>query len=88
MAKYQGEHYSRALDSGVEAHLVKPPGSEKWKIRSIDVSWGSLSLGSITTKTWFAEPLGIDKLEFDTTDAACAFVESHANVSRAETAIY
>ena len=83
----RGEHQSKRLPSGLEVHLVRHPGADTWRIRSMDVSWGSPAIGSLTTKTWFAQPLGIAERDFDTPDDAYAFVEKHARVTPAGPAI-
>jgi hypothetical protein len=75
-----GEHHDRKLKGGLEAHFIRHPGSSKWHIRSFDLTWGSLIQGFVQTKNWFAEKLGWDKLEFDTTDEACLFIEKHVRL--------
>jgi hypothetical protein len=81
MNPQRGKHDSRQLSSGFVVHLIQQPGSDKWRIRSIDISWGSPAAGALTTKTWFAEPLGIDKRDFSTPDDAYKFVDAHVKVT-------
>jgi len=76
----QGEHHSQLLSSGLQVHLVRHPGNAEWKIRSIDLSSDPRHGEFMTTKTWFAGPMGLDKLAFDSTDAACAYLERYAKV--------
>jgi IS5 family transposase len=78
-----GEHASKVLNSGLEAHLVRRPGSAKWKIRSVDISWLSASQGALITKTWFPDKMGLADREFDSKEAAFEFLEKHAKVDRA-----
>lgn len=80
-ANSQGHHHSQALASGLEVHLVRQPNSTKWKIQSMDLSSDPRSGEYLTTKTWFAAAMGLDRFEFDTTDAAYAFVERHAKLT-------
>jgi hypothetical protein len=77
----RGEHHSKTLSTGLQAHLIRHPGSDKWQINSLDTSWGSVATGMLTTKTWFAERLGWAKYKFDSTDAAYGFLEKHARLS-------
>lgn len=71
-----GEHQNSTLSMGVEAHLVRHAGSSKWKIKTLDASWG-IETGWLNTKTWFAERMGLADMEFNTPAEAYAFLEQH-----------
>jgi hypothetical protein len=80
-----GENYSHRLASGLEIHMFRAPGTAKWKVKSFDVTWGSVAQGSLTTKTWFAERIGLTR-EFDSKEDACQFVESHVKITNVSAA--
>lgn len=67
-----GRHKSVPLPHGGLLHLVSPPGSDKWRIRSWDFSW--ISNMHLMTATVHAEPNGWDLIEFDTPEDAVKFV--------------
>ncbi len=55
-------------------HLVSPPGTDQWRIKSYDFSW--LDGMTLMKARVHAEPNGWESLEFDSTDAAVKFVMS------------
>ena len=72
MTSNTGAHESRDLETGETVHLVRQPGS-KWRISSYDWSWTNGLM--LWTAQVFAQKLGWENLEFDTPDAASAFLE-------------
>jgi hypothetical protein len=73
LADITGEgHDSRILASGEEVHLLKMRG-KKWTISSYDWSW--LDGMVLQNPRVFAEKVGWNTMEFETADAAYAFVE-------------
>lgn len=77
----RGEHQSKMLASGLEVNLVRHPGSSAWRLSSFDASWGSLERGSLISKRWFAERMGLGKREFETPEAAYDFAERHVKLT-------
>ncbi|HVA50478.1 MAG TPA: hypothetical protein VNH11_29285 [Pirellulales bacterium] len=64
-----GEHNHQTLSSGIEVNVIRYPGTTKWRFYSFDATWGATEQGSLTTKTWFAEPNGFGNHEFDSPQA-------------------
>ena len=73
MTSNTGAHESHDLETGETVHLVRHPGSN-WHISSDDWSWINDGPMLLTARV-FAQKLGWENREFDTPDAACAFLE-------------
>ena len=74
MATNSGGHDCRYFENGVSVHLVSPP-KRNWFIRSFDWSWVTGQM--LWTRQVFAQSLGWDALEFETKEAAYAFVNRY-----------
>jgi hypothetical protein len=80
MKKDLGE--SKTIHAGefAQVHLERLPGRETWRIKSADVNWteGAPSIPytgyELKTRTYSAEANGWDKREFDSPEAASAFI--------------
>ena len=76
----QGEHQSQKLKSGWEAHFIRYPGSTKWRIRGLGLTWVDGSM--LWTKNYFIDRLGWQDMEFSTPDEASSFIEKNAPVDQ------
>ena len=80
MRNHTGAHDSRDLQTGETVHLVRHPGG-KWRISSYDWSWTNGLM--LWTARVYAQTLAWDNLDFDTIDAAYAFVEEQLRDGKA-----